>query len=175
MYSVLMDTKTKSFYMDKGELKFYAFTDEDKCEDIPEDSKLATLDINDYQELMTFFYNAGFVYGYVDGELTRIKKADVLYLKQNMNEIVYAQYLLTKDSRYLQIIKKQNLYTLCSINNEKGVVLFPTVNVDEGNAVLTYTDIARIPSEMFEKYPGWKVVRMTFEALCVVNGRFIAE
>ena len=175
MYSILMDTKTKSFYMDKGELKFYAYTEEENCKEIPAGTRLVSVDILDYQEFMTFLYNAGFVYGYLDGELIRIKKSDILYFKQNINEVVYAQYLLTKDSRYLQIIKKSNLCTLCNINNEKGVVLFPTVTTEDGSsAVLTYTDPSRIPVEMFSKYQGWKIVRMTFDAQCIVNGKFIA-
>lgn len=175
MYCILMDVKTKSFYMDPKELKFYAYSSPEEYEGYYKNSKLVETDIEDYREFMTYLYNAGFIYGYLDGKLIRIKKGDVLYYKQNCNEIVYAQYLLTKDDRFLQIIRKNKLYTLCSIDHDTNSIYFPTVQLESGeNAILSYTDIARIPMEMREKYDGWRTVRMTFDAACIVNGKFVA-
>lgn len=175
MYSILMDTKTKSFYMEKGELKFYAYSDPEECNDIKIGSKLVTVETDDYQEFLTFLYNSGFVYGYLDDAPIQIKKSDVLYYKQNSNEAVYAQYLLTKDERYLKVLRKSQLFTLCKVDNENGVVLFPTVKLDNGeSAILAYTDASRIPITLHEKYDGYRTVRMTFDAPCIVNGQFIA-
>lgn len=175
MFCILMDAKTKSFYMDPKELKFYAYSSPEEYEGFHKNAKLVETDMEDYREFMTYLYNAGFIYGYLDGELVRIKKGDVLFYKQNCNEIVYAQYLLTKDDRYLQIIRKNKLYTLCSIDAEKNSIYFPTVQLeDNSNAILAYTDISRIPMEMRDKYNGWRTVRMTFDAACIVNGKFVA-
>lgn len=175
MFCILMDAKTKSFYMDPKELKFYAYSSPEEYEGYYKNAKLVETDMDDYREFMTYLYNAGFIYGYLDGELVRIKKGDVLFYKQNCNEIVYAQYLLTKDDRYLQIIRKNKLYTLCSVDAENNAIYFPTVQLeDNSNAILAYTDISRIPMEMREKYDGWRTVRMTFDAACIVNGKFVA-
>lgn len=175
MYCILMSTKTKSFYMDPKELKFYAYTSPDEYVMTQSDARLVETEMEDFKEFMTFLYNAGFIYGYLNGQLIHIKKGDVLYYKQNCNELVYAQYLLTGEDSYLQIIKKSQLYTLCKVKNEKNSVMFPTVKLDDGStAVLAYTDILRIPQEMRDKYDGWKTVKMTWDAVCVVNSRFVA-
>lgn len=175
MYCILMSAKTKSFYMDAKELKFYAYTSPEEYTTIINDARLVETEIEDYKEFMTYLYNAGFIYGYLNGKLIRIKKGDVLFYKQNCNEIVYAQYLLTHEDSYLQIIKKSQLYTLCSIKEGRESVLFPTVKLEDGtHAVLAYTDIMRIPNEMRRKYDGWRTVKMTFDAVCVVNSKFVA-
>lgn len=177
MYCILMDQKTKSFYMHRGELKFYAYSDEENCdlESLPIGANMVITEMDDYQEFMTFLYNAGFCRGYMDDKEIVIRKKDVLYFKQNSNEVIYAQFLLTKDQRFLEIIKKSNLFTLCSIDNDQKIVFFPTVSLENGEtAVLAYTDVSRIPEELFNKYKGYRIVRMTFDATCVVNGKFIA-
>jgi hypothetical protein len=88
--------------------------------------------------------------------------------------VLYAQYLLTKNLRYLEMIKKSQLLTLCKIDGNS--VYFPTITLDDGEkAVLSYTDKARIPQELFEKYDGWRCVKMTFAARCLVNGEYVAE
>lgn len=175
MYCILMDKNTGSFYMEPKEIKFYAFSDPEECDTYFRNSKLVALDIDDYREFMTYLYNAGFINGYLDGRPVRIKKGDVLFYKQNCNEVVFSQYVLTTDSTYLKMINKSSLVSLCKIDNNKGTVYFPTVKLEDGtNAVLAYTDISRIPKEMREKYAGWRTVRMTFDTVCIVNGTFVA-
>lgn len=175
MYCILMDTKTKSFYMHPEQVRFYAYTSPDKYEEDIVNAVLVETEMEDYYEFMTFLYNNGFIYGFLDGELVRIKKGDVAYYKQNSNEIVYAQYLLTKSDDFLKYIKKKGLVTLCNLSEDKKSVYFPTVNIDDNTvAVLTYTDVNRIPMEMREKYAGWRVVNMTFDVVCIVNGKFVA-
>ena len=175
MYCILMDIQTKSFYMKPEVIEFYAFSDPDEYHDYFTNAMLQGLDIEDYKEFLTYLYNQGFTKGYIDGHPVRIKKSDALYYKQNANEAVYAQYLLTKDEKFLSIIKKSNLCTLCKIDNDTKLVYFPTVKLEDGtNAVLAYTDISRIPEEMLRKYDGWRVVRMTFDATCIVNSSFVA-
>lgn len=175
MYCILMDTKTKSFYMNPEQVRFYAYSSPEKYEEDIVNAVLVETEMEEYYEFMTYLYNAGFIYGFLDGELIRIKKQDVAYYKQNSNEIIYAQYLLTKSDDYLKYIKKKNLVTLCSLSEDRMSVYFPTVNIDDGKvAVLTYTDVSRIPMEMREKYNGWRIVNMTFDAVCIVNGKFVA-
>lgn len=176
-----MDTKTGSFYMSPSDVKFYAYTSVEAFENdkavynAAGTGVLVETEMDDKQEFLTFLYNAGFIYGYLDGEKIRIKKSDVTYYKQNSNEIVYSQYLLTGSDDYLKYVKKKDLVTLCSLSEDKTSVFFPTVNIEDGKvAVLTYTDVRRIPDEMLEKYKGWKVVNMTFDVICIVNGKFVA-
>lgn len=175
MFCILMDPKTRSFYMKPGEIKFYAYTDPSECTEFFKNTNLVELDIDDYGEFMTYMYNQGFINGYLDGHPVRIKKSDVQYYKLNCNEIAYAQYMLTKEEHFLSIIKKSNLCTLCKVDNEDNLVYFPTVKLENGQiAVLAYTDVSRIPAEMREKYDGWRTVRMTFDTVCVVNSNFVA-
>lgn len=175
MYCILMDTKTKSFYMQPDQIRFYAYTSPDKYEEDIVSAILVETETDDYYEFMTYLYNNGFIYGYLDGELVHIKKGDVVYCKQNSNELIFAQHLLTKNDDYLKYIKKQGLFTLCNLSEDKKSVLFPTVIIDDGTvAVLTYTDATRIPTEMREKYDGWRMVNMTFDVVCIVNGKFVA-
>ncbi|MBR3517853.1 MAG: hypothetical protein IKM88_15580 [Lachnospiraceae bacterium] len=175
MYCILMDKKTGSFYMDPKEIRFYGYTDPEEYNAFYKNAKLVELDIDEYREFATYLYNAGFVNGYLNGKPVRIKKGDVLFYKQNCNEIVFSQYVLTGDDNYLKMIKKSSLVTLCQIDNSKCTVYFPTVKLEDGtNAVLAYTDISRIPPEMRKKYQGWRTVRMTFNTVCIVNGMFVA-
>lgn len=175
MYCVLMDKKTNSFYMDPKEIRFYAYSDPEEYNPFYKEGKLVVLDIEDYQEFMTYLFNCGFITGYLDGNLIRIKKSDILFYKQNINEVVFSQYVLTKDETYLKMVKKNHLVTLCKIDDSKSTIFFPTVKLEDGtNAVLSYTDISRIPPEMRKKYEGWRTVRMTFDTVCIVNGMFVA-
>lgn len=181
MYCILMDTKTGSFYMAPSEVKFYAYTSVEAFEadratyNAAQTAILVETEMDDRQEFFTFLYNNGFIYGFLDGEKVRIRKGDVAYYRQNSNELVYAQYLLTGSDDYLKYVKKKDLVTLCSLSEDKTSVFFPTVNIEDGNvAVLTYTDVQRIPDELREKYKGWKVVHMTFDVICIVNGKFVA-
>ncbi len=174
-YSVLMDKKTNSFYMDPKEIRFYAYSDEEEFTPFYNDGKLVVLDIDSYQEFMTYLFNCGFTTGYLDGNLIRIKKGDILFYKQNINEVVFAQYMITGDETYLKMVRKNALVTLCKIDDDKSTIYFPTVKLEDGsNAVLAYTDVSRIPPEMRRKYEGWRTVRMTFDTVCIVNGMFVA-
>lgn len=162
--------------MEPGDVMFYAYSDASKSDirSRKKTSRLVETDIDDIKELETMLYNAGFFYGYLDGKPYRISKQRVYYYDRNPNEIAYAQYLLTKDKKYLELIKKPKLYTLCRI--EGTSMFFPTTKNDaDEKIVLAYTDRARMPKELREKYAGWRNVRMTFDAKCMVNGEFVLE
>lgn len=175
MYSILMDVNTKSYYMSPGDVAFHAYSDISNVEIKSKNSRIVETDMEDPREFFTLLYNAGFLRGYMDGQPQKIVKSEVYFYNRNPNEIAYAQWLLTKDTRYLEMIKKNNLFTLCKIDGD--TIYFPTVTLESGEdtAVLAYTDKSRIPGELFDKYDGWRCVRMTFNARCVVNGTFIAE
>lgn len=174
MYCILMDSKTGTFYMEANEVAFHAYSDASRIDIRRKSSRLVETDIEDIKELETLLYNAGFFHGYLDGKPYRLSKAKVYYYDRNPNEIAYAQYILTGDEKYLELIKKGRLLTLCQIEGEQ--VFFPTVNTEEGErAVLAYTDRMRMPRELLEKYDGWRSVKMTFDTKCVVNGAFVAE
>ncbi len=174
MYSILMDAGTKSYFMEPGELAFHVYSDPANLDIRRRSSRLVQTDIDDIQELETILYNAGFFRGYLDGKPMSLQKGRVYYYDRNPNEVCYAQYLLTRDKRYLELIKKQMLFTLCRIENKS--VYFPTAKLDTGDtAVLTYTDRLRMPQELLDKYEGWRPVKMTFSAKCVVNGTFVVD
>jgi hypothetical protein len=174
MFSILMDVNTKSYYMEPGDVAFHAYSDVTKADRKRRNSRIVETDIEDPREFETMLYNAGFFHGYLDGKPHRLSKNAIYFYSRNPNEISYAQWLLTKNPKYLEMIKKSCLITLCKIDGDS--VFFPTVTLDTGEtAVLAYTDRARIPGELYEKYDGWRSVKMTFDARCVVNGQFVAE
>lgn len=174
MYCILQDTNTKSYWMKPGEIAFYAYSDASKATVKQKNVQIVQTDIDDIRELSTMLYNAGFFHGYLDGQPFRLSKNSIYFYERNPNEVAYAQWLLTKDERYLEMIRKPCLITLCKIDGDS--VYFPTVMLETGEAaVLTYTDRARIPRELYNKYQGWRSVKMTFSARCVVNGKFVAE
>ena len=174
MYSVLMDTITKSFYMEPRAVEFIGFSSPDKCSNKPKNARLIETEYTDKKEFTTMLYNAGFYSGIIDGERVKLSDEDSYFYSRNNNEILYAQYLLTKDERYLQSINKKLLMSVCRIENE--MALFPTVELDDGGfAILAYTDRIRIPKILFDKYEGYKTVKMSFNARALVNGKFIAE
>lgn len=174
MYCILMDARTGSYYMEPGDVAFYVYSDASKADIRKKTSRLVETDIEDIKELETILYNAGFFHGYLDGKPYKLSKQHVYFYNRNPNEIVYAQYLLTNDTKYLELIKKAKLYTLCRI--EGASVYFPTSHTEDGERViLAYTDKMRMPRELLEKYDGWRNVKMTFDAKCVVNGSFVAE
>lgn len=174
MYCILMDSKTGSYYMEPGEVSFHVYSDVSTLDIKRKSTRLVETDIDDIQELETLLYNAGFFHGFLDGKPYKLSKQKVYYYDRNPNEITFAQFLLTKDKKYLELIKKNKLITLCQIKDD--VVYFPTIQTTDGErAVLAYTDRQRMPKELLEKYDGWRSVKMTFDARCVVNGEFIAE
>lgn len=178
MYLIVMDKNTKAFYMKPHEFYFHAFSDREKISDVktyPLNARFVEVDCETKKELTTILYNAGFTRGYIDEKLTILTKDDAFYYDRNPNELAYAQYLLTDNTSYLEnIIDKKKLLTVCKINGPQ--ILFPTIELGNGdNAVLTYTDLSRIPKELFDKYKDFKVVKMSFNAKCVVNDKFIAE
>lgn len=175
MYCILMDKTTKSYFMAPHEFYFHAYTDPSFAKELPATSKLIRTECETQKEFTTMLYNAGFTRGYLDGRLIFLTKKDAYYFDRCPNEVAFAQYLLTDDTSYLEnIIKKEMLLTVCKI--EGDTILFPTVSIGEGQiAVLTYTDLSRIPKSIFDKYPDFKIVRMTFDVRCIVNDKFIAE
>lgn len=174
MYVILMDANTKSYYMNPGEVAFHVYSDISKVDIRVPHSRVVETEIDDYRELNTLLYNAGFLAGYLDGKNYTIQKDAVYWSNRNPNEVAYAQWMLTKNDRYLDMIQREKLVTLCKVSEEQ--VFFPTVTLENGTtAVLTYTDRKRIPRELFEKYDGWKCVHMSFDVRCVVNGQFVAE
>ena len=174
MYCILMDKTTNSFYMLPNRMYFYVFSGPEKYTTRDPNAMLIETSHSDLKEITTKLYNAGFTAGYVDDDEVRITKSDAYYYDKNTNEIAYAQYLLTKDPKYLRYIKKRLLVTICKIEN--GKAYFPTVpNPDGDLAVLTYTDRNRIPQKLFDTYPDYRVVRMSFNTACLVNGNFFTE
>lgn len=178
MYSILMDQKTGTYYMDPGDMSFRVYTSPELLDIHKKGVILITTDIEDESELQTRLYNAGFFRGYIDGQPYRLSKSKIYYYDRNPNEIAFAQYLLTHDVKYLELVKKSKLLTLCKLEN--GFVYFPTTQIDSEETrdekfVLAYTDRTRMPAELLKKYDGWRRVRMTFDARCVVNGAFIAQ
>ena len=177
MYCIMMDSKTKCFYMAPGEIAFVAFSSPEKYDPRVVKSPTARLvetDYDDPKEFTTALYNAGFSYGTVDGEEARLTRASSYYYDVNSNEVLFAQYALTGNTDVLKLLSKRKLVTVCKI--EGNQVYFPTVTLPTGeSAVLTYTDRVRIPQKIFDKYSSWRVVRMTFDARCVVNSQVIVE
>ena len=106
MYSVLMDAKTKTYFMDPGQALFHAFSDPSQAEIRKKNSRLVETDIDDVRELETMLYNAGFFRGYLDGKPYRLSKQRIYFYDRNPNEIAYAQYQMTKDEKYLELLKK---------------------------------------------------------------------
>lgn len=175
MYCILMDKETKSFYMAPHEFFFHAYTGREYIKKIPPNAKLVETEFESKKEFTTMLYNAGFTRGYINNQLILLTKKDAYYYDKCLNEVAFAQYLLTKDTSYLEnIIEKNKLLTVCKIQD--NTVLFPTVQLKTGEiAVLTYTDLSRIPKSIFDKYPDFKIVKMTFDVKCIVNDKFIAE
>lgn len=175
MYCILMDQTTKSYYMKPTNFQFYVYSDESMVTKIPTNAVLVQTECETQKEITTQLFNAGFKSGFIDDKLVILNKNDSYIYDPCHNEIAYAQFLLTKDQSFLdKLIVKEKLLTICQIKDES--VLFPTVQLSDGNiAVLCYTDLKRIPYNLFQKYQGYKIVRMTFDAMCIVNDRFIAE
>lgn len=177
MYCILMDRMTKTFYMKPHEFYFYAYTSLDKTVDLDLDKtvRVVETECDTQKELTTILYNIGFTRGYLDGQLIILTSKDSYYYDRCPNELAFAQYLLTDNTGYLEnIIDKKRLVTICKI--EKDCVLFPTIQLGNGDTViLAYTELSRIPKELFDKYGGFRIVKMTFDAKCVVNDKFIAE
>lgn len=174
MYCILMDKNTKSFYMKPRELCFYAFSSPERYDMHNENTRLIETEYSDLKEFTTMLFNAGFLYGYIDHQEIRIGKSNSYYLDKNINEVAYAQYLICHDEKYLELIKKKKLLSICKIEGDS--ILFPTVTLDNGmSAVLSYTDRVRIPQVLFDKYPDYRVVRMTFNIPCLVNGKFVVD
>ena len=81
---------------------------------------------------------------------------------------------MTKDEKYLELLKKNKLYTLCKIQDTS--IYFPTVPLENGEkAVLTYTSLKRISQEMRDKYDGWRTVHMNFDARYIINGEVLLD
>ena len=174
MYGVLMDAKTKTYFMDPGQALFHAFSDPSQAEIRKKNSRLVETDIDDVRELETMLYNAGFFRGYLDGKPYRLSKQRIYFYDRNPNEIAYAQYQMTKDEKYLELLKKNKLYTLCKIQDTS--IYFPTVPLENGEkAVLTYTSLKRISQEMRDKYDGWRTVHMNFDARYIINGEVLLD
>lgn len=174
MFYIVMDRNTGTYYMEPGQIAFYAYTDPSNMHINKKNVRLIPTELEDIKELETMFYNAGFFMGFIDNDEFHIKKTDIYYFNRNPNEVFYAQYLLTKEERYLEQIRKHQLITLCSL--KENSVLFPTCQNESGDYyVLTYTDTNRIPEKIFRQYPGWSIVKMTFPVKCLVNGNFMAE
>ena len=175
MYCILKDINTKSYYMNAGDVAFHAYSDPKFAERTGKNARLIETDIDDLKEFNTMLYNAGFLRGYMDGNPVKLSKSDVYYYDRNPNDIAFAQWKLTGDERYLEMIRKNNLRTLCRVEGES--IYFPTVLLpeEEETAVLAYTDPLRIPKELFDKYDGWRMVKMSFDTKCVVNGAFVTQ
>lgn len=174
MYSILMDSNTKCYYMKPRDISFTAFSNVFNCKAKNPESRLIETEYSDIKEFTTMLYNAGFIYGTIDNEPVNLTKNDAYFFNKNNNEILYAQYLLTKDERYLQSISKKNLVSLCKLQN--GKAFFPSIELPTGDiAVLAYTDSLRVPQVLIDKYPDYSHVKMSFNVRAMVNGKFLIE
>lgn len=178
-YYILKDAKTRTYYMRAREVSFFVFTSETrfKADMFTNDARLVATDIDDFRTLATELYNAGFTFGYVDGKPIEIKPENALYYDRNANEIAFAQYILTNDERYLAILRKRNLLTICQIEGDQ--IKFPMVEVEPGkSAILAYTSAGRIPPKMLESemYKGYHVIYLAYSTpYIVVNEQVIVE
>ncbi len=176
-YYILHDAKTKTYYMRAREASFFVFTSESKFKAnmFSENARLVATEIDDFRTLATTLYNDGFNYGYVDGKPITIKPENAIYYDRNSNEIAFAQYVLTSDERYLSIIRKRNLLTLCQIEGDQ--IKFPMVEVSEGNfAILAYTSAGRIPSKLFEMYKGYHIIYLSYSTpYLVINEQLLVD
>ena len=172
-----MDANTNSYYMDPGDMSFRVYTDPAFLDIKKRNIRLVPTDIDDTKEMETILYNAGFFHGFIDGEPHRLSKQKLYYYDRNPNEVVYAQYLLTKDKRYLELIRKNQLITLCKLEN--NTIYFPTTTLQTEHGpekyVLAYTDRSRMPKELLDKYNGWRSVNLTFDVRCIVNETFLSD
>lgn len=175
MFCILMDSKTQTYYMKKGESMFHAYSDSSKFEDdFGPSARLVETEYEEFKELSTDLFNAGFTRGYLDGKEIVLSKSDTYFSRTNRNEIAFAQYTLTKDARFLDLIEKQKLVTICKIDGEN--ILFPIVRRQDGlEAVITYTSEFHFPQKLLDMYTGYRVVKMTFKAPCIVNDTFIMK
>jgi len=174
-YFILMDANTRTYYMEKNNVRFFAFTAPSRIEELRKNARLVETDIEDIEELETVLYNAGFFHGYIDGKPYKLSKPHIYYYNRNPNEIAYAQYLLTRDEKYKESIKKNKLYTFCKIDGDS--IFYPIATDEDGTRLLlTYTDRLRITQVMFEKYKGWRSIKVgDFQGKCVVNGELLID
>lgn len=202
MYSYLIDTRTKTFYMKPRETNFFAYSDPDTFDIhiIPKEDRpyirCIETNIEDEKELETLLYNAGFFAGYFNGQNVRLDRQKLYYFDRNPNEISYAQFLMTGDKKYLSYLKKDKLYTLCKVENDfkpqeaKSLsrddrirrtgtgIQYPVYYFNDNDyAILTYTSEARLVQGILktqkDKYQGWRIITLSWDKRCIINEKFI--
>ena len=167
MYCILYDTKTGGIYMPPGNMVFYAYKDPSRCLDKPLNTRLIETEYDTEQEIKTIMWKAGFLRGYIDDSPVNIASSDVLCFGRNANDVIYCQYILTHKKEYLDGLNSKNLYTLCKI--EGNDVLFPAVKEKEHYAILAYTSPDRMSKALFDKYQGYRMIRISFFAPFIIN------
>lgn len=153
--------------MPPGNMVFYSYSSPSRCLDKPVGTRLVETEYDTAPEIKTVMWKAGFLRGYIDDNPVNIASADILCFGRNPNDIIYCQYLLTRKREYLDGLNSRNLYTVCKIEGDD--VLFPAVREKEHYAILAYTSPERISKELYEKYPGYRTIRVSFFAPCILN------
>ena len=167
MYCILMDKKTNSFYMPKGELSFFVYSNPSKCVEKPENTKIVETEYETEAEIRTIMWQAGFLRGFIDDAPVIIQNSQVMAFGRNSNEILFAQYLLTRNPKYLDGIRS-DFYTICK-QTEDNKIMFPVVYDNKEYKILAYTSKSRITKKLRDKYPSYKIIRIHFNAPYILN------
>ena len=169
MYCILYDKNTGGFYMPPFDMSFYVYSDPSKCITKPENTRLVETEYETEAEVKAILWRYGFFRGYIDDQPVAIKNADVTIFARNNNDLIYCQYLLTGDKQYLEMIQKNEFYTVCKIDGEN--IYFPVICVDDINYILVYTNKNMISNELKEKYPSYKTVNIGFNSKFIINDK----
>lgn len=174
MYLILYDLKTNGIYMPPGDISFYVYSDISHCISRPLKTYLLETEYDTEDEIKTVLWKAGFLRGFIDDEPVTIRPVDVLAFGRNANDIYYSQYLLTNKKEYLEGVSIKDLWTLCKLEDENA--LFPTIKKDNLYYIFAYTSSDRISKELMNKYPDYKMIKITFNVPFLLNEKiYISE
>lgn len=167
MYCVLLDKVTGGYYMPPDDVRFYAYSDMSRCVNKPVNTRLVETEYETEEELKTIMFSAGFLRGYIDDNPVLIRNNDLISFYRDNNDISYCQYLLTKKKIYLENIHPSKLFTLCKVVDNQAY--FPSLRSENKISILAYTSAKRITRALYEKYPGYKLIKIGFDADLVIN------
>lgn len=171
MYCVIMDKQTNGYYMPPDDMRFYAYSEPSRCVSKPPNTRLEETEYETEDEILTAMRADGFTRGYINDAPVVIDDSRLLTFYRNWNDISYCQYLLTKKKTYVDQIHPTKLYTLCLIQD--GQALFPCVREEGRIYILAYTSRKRMSRELYEKYGGYKQVRVTFDSDLIINDKIV--
>ena len=167
MYCILMDKNTISFYMPEGELSFFVYSGPGKCVVKPENTKIIETEYETEAEIRTIMWQAGFLRGFIDDAPVVIQNSQVMAFGRNSNDILFAQYILTKNPKYLDGILPE-FYTICK-KTADNKIMFPVVYDNNEYKILVYTAKSRIKKKLRDKYPDYKITKIHFDAPFILN------